>query len=53
MPNDKSINELAAECERRPRNVGSESDREQLKQIAAQLKEKEMAARELASAPAG
>jgi hypothetical protein len=47
MTKGKSLIELAAECERRARNVGSEGDRDQLKQIAAQLKEKEMAAREL------
>ena len=39
MPNRKSLIDLATLCERRAKTVESEGDREQLKLIAAQLKE--------------
>jgi hypothetical protein len=39
MPMRKSLLEIAEECERRARNVTSEGDREQLKQIAKESKE--------------
>jgi hypothetical protein len=51
MPDGKSLIDFAILCERRAKTVESEGDREQLKLIAVKLKE--MAARELASAPVG
>jgi hypothetical protein len=51
MPDGKSLIDIATLCERRAKTVESEGDREQLKLIAARLKE--IAAHELASAPVG